>query len=389
MKAKITTTGQSASPLTAPRADTGLAHRAGVTLASLRKFAIAALATTIASVAATVNAGVNLEPTTPPGYSRPLTLFVSNGHILGAWAVGNKGNQAASSFEVGFYVNGTRTLVARINALPSGYMTYGVNAPFDSLPNGDSVVEIRVNDSRWVSEDSYADNIYSIRVTVNRGGGSGGGTPPAITRSEAGYQWPASLGYSSASRIISRATEQFNAQWTPVADFTNWRLSGSTGSYYKGTKYFGVLYSQSNPQTDVTGFLKYLPAMSGVLTSTTSAGEDCSGFISIAMELPSRQTTWSFDQASSYFTTVVQPGTLVRNAAKIQPGDAINSSSWGHVVLVVSAPVNGKVEVLEATADQGRNLNGTAQRWAVVKNTRSLSDLDANYCRVIRRSKLN
>jgi hypothetical protein len=94
----------------------------------------------------------------------------------------------------------------------------------------------------------------------------------------------------------------------------------------------------------------------------------------------------------------VQPGTLVNNAAKIQPGDAINSSKWaydtktktwsGHVVLVVSAPVNAKVDCLEATSDQGKNSSGVADRWTVVRTNRSLSDLDAKNCRVIRRNKL-
>lgn len=42
-------------------------------------------------------AGVNLETTTPPGYSKPLTLYIREGKILGAWGVGNKGNRDASA----------------------------------------------------------------------------------------------------------------------------------------------------------------------------------------------------------------------------------------------------------------------------------------------------
>lgn len=344
-------------------------------------------------VGATAQAGVNLVPSNPPGYSAPLTLYVSNNKIYGAWAVRDSGSSSASAFQAGFYVNGTRVFAATMNnGLYAGGSVYGTDAPFDSyLPNGVSTVELRVNDSRWVVEDNLYDNNYSFTVNVTRGSGSGGsgggGTTPPLTRAQAAYQWPA-FGYSSTSRIISRMTEMYSAQWKPSADFVEWRVTGSTGSYYKGTIYYGLPYSQSNPQVSVTGFLGYLPAMSGTLNSTSSAGVDCSGSISVAWELPSRHTTSTFDGSSSYFTTVVSPGTLVKNASKIQIGDAINSSSWGHVVLVASLPVNGKVAVLEATADQGTNANGAAQRWAVVRNTRSLSDLDANNCRVIRRARL-
>ena len=380
------------APFKAPRRELNsttraLFHRAGL-LASLVSLVTMALG-------ASALAGVNLaNDANPPRYSQPLTLYVRDGKIFGAFAVGNKGKSDASAFQVGFYVNGTRKLVATFNnGLRSGYMGYGTDAPFD-LPDGESVVEMQINDTRWLNEDTYADNNYRIRVTVNRGGG--GGTTPAISRSEASYKFPSSLGYSTPSRIISRANEMFNAQFVPVMDFTNWRLSGSTGSYFKGTKYYGLPYSQSNPPTDVAGFLKYVPAMMGVLTSITSAGVDCSSFISIVWELTSRHGTSTFDAPSSLFTTVVEPGTLVKNAAKIQAGDAINSSKWtyangqwsGHIVLVLSVQ-NGKVETLEATADQGRNLNGEAQRWSVVKNTRALSDLDTRNCRVIRRNRLN
>ena len=52
------------------------------------------------ALAASAHAGVNLETTTQPGYVKPLTLYVRDGHIYGAWAVGNKGNRDASAFEV-------------------------------------------------------------------------------------------------------------------------------------------------------------------------------------------------------------------------------------------------------------------------------------------------
>lgn len=340
------------------------------------------------ALGASALAGVNLaNDAKPPGYSQPLTVYQRDGKIYAAWAVGSNGSQDAPPFQVGFYVRGQRQLVATFsNGLRRGWMGYGTDAPLN-LPVGDSVVELKINDTRWTTEDKYSDNSYAITVRVN---GGGGGTPPvALTRSEAAYKFPSTLGNSSASRVISRMTDMFNAQWTPSANFVNYRASGESGGYTKGTRYYGLPYSQANPQTDVTGFIGYLPQMVGTLNSTSSAGVDCSGSISIAWQLPSRHTTSTFDvDNSSHFTTVVANGKLAVNASKIQPGDAIVSKSWGHMVLVTASPANGKVEVMEATADYGRNLNGDRQSWAVVKNTRSLSDLDAKYCRVIRRNKL-
>jgi hypothetical protein len=342
-------------------------------------------------LAASAQAGVNLIPSVPPGYSAPLTLYVENNKILGAWAVANSGNVTAAPHDVGFYVGGRRVFGTQItSSLAPRYGVWGKGAPFnDYLVNGENVVEVRVNDTRRVTEDTYNDNTYSVRVTVNRTGGGGGTPPTPLTRAEAGYKFPATLGNSSVSRIISRMNDMFVAQWVPSADFTNWLVRGTTWSYSKGTRYYGLPYSQANPQTDVTGFMGYLPAMKGTLNSTTAAGVDCSGSISIAWELPSRHATSTFDvSSSSYFTTVVSNGKLAANASKIQAGDAIVSKSWGHMVLVLSSPVNGKVALLESTVDQGTNANGTSQRRAVVKNTRSLSDLDAQNCRVIRRAKL-
>jgi hypothetical protein len=274
-------------------------------------------------------------------------------------------------------------------------MTYGTDAPFD-LPDGESTVELRVNDSQWITEDTFADNKYVIKVHVERGNGGGGGTPPLLTRAEATYKWPSSFGNSSVSRIVSRMTEMHTVQFQPTADFNNWGYTNRTTGkdvyspkYTRGTTYFGLPYSQCDP-VSVAGFLGYAPRMSGTLNWTTSAGIDCSRSIAQAMELPSNHNTKAFDtDTSPYFTSVVAPGTLVKNASKIQIADAIVSASWGHMVLVVGKPINGKVECLEATPGQGSNVNGQPDRWAVVRtNTRTLSDLDTENCRVIRRNKL-
>ena len=353
-------------------------------------------------VGTAAQAGVNLVPANPPGYSAPLSLYLSNNKIMGAWSVRNSGSNYASKFEVGFYVNGSRVLVATVsNGLPSGYPAYGTDAPLDAaIPNGLSKVELRVNDTRLAKEDSYTDNNYVFTVNVTRGSGSGSGsgggaTPTPLTRSEATYKWPATFGYSSVSRIISRMTDMHAAQWKPSVDFINWGYTDlKTGaavyspSYTKGTTCYGLPYSQCDPVT-VPGFLGYLPRMSGTLNWTTSAGLDCSRSIAIAMELPSNHNTTSFDtDKSSYFTSVVATGTLAKNASKIQIGDAIVSAWWGHMVLCIGNPVNGKIECLEATPGQGTNVNGQSQRWAVVRTSRSLADLDSNKCRVIRRNKL-
>jgi hypothetical protein len=346
------------------------------------------------ALGASAQAGVNLaNDAKPPGYSKALTVYQRDGKIYAAWAVGSNGSRDAGAFEVGFYVRGQRQLVATFRTgLRRGYRGYGTDAPLN-LPDGESVVEMKINDTRWVGEDSFADNNISIRVTVNRGGGAGVPTP--LTRAEATYQWPSTFGNSSVSRIIARMTEMHTAQWKPAANFTNWAYTDkNTGkdvyspSYAKGTTHSGLPYSQCNP-VSVAGFLGYLPRMSGTLNWTTSAGVDCSRSIAQAMELPSNHNTTAFDtDKSSYFTSVVAPGTLAKNASKIQPGDAIVSASWGHMVLVIGVPTNGKVEVLEATPDRGRNASGEAQYFSVVKNTRSLSDLDAENCRGIRRNKL-
>src|SRR5512135_1722055 len=97
---------------------------------------------------------------------------------------------------------------------------------------------------------------------------------------------------------ITRATIKANADlmidstWAPANTFTNYQYSGSYRTYYQGTTYTGVAYSQNNPQENWAEFRNAVANTSG---GSVGYGNDCSGFVSICWKLPLREVTGTFE----------------------------------------------------------------------------------------------
>ena len=183
---------------------------------------------------------------------------------------------------------------------------------------------------------------------------------------------------------ISRATIQSNADlmidstWVPKNTMTNWEYTSSSSgldvyyTYTKGVTYTGVAYSQNNPQENWTEFRN---AVTNTTGGTTYSGNDCSGFTSICWKLPGRKTTASFEsQLGTYWTSLGATGTAV--SASLLVGDALNSSSVGHVVLFLSYESTG-VNTMEQTPYHAQRKLRTYSNLAEYRPIRRLQLSDA------------
>lgn len=98
-------------------------------------------------------------------------------------------------------------------------------------------------------------------------------------------------------KIISRGKEMLNVEWTPEQDLDGWK---EQSSFPAGKKVVGIPYTQ-NQQRDADGFIEALSASDFYDSVTISGkkmpryGNDCSGFLSFAWDIP-RQTTYTFTE---------------------------------------------------------------------------------------------
>ncbi len=156
---------------------------------------------------------------------------------------------------------------------------------------------------------------------------------------------------------ITRATIKANADlmidstWVPKNTFTNWQYGSSYQVYTKGVTYTGVAYSQSNPQDNWSEFRNYVTNTSG---GSVNYGNDCSGFASICWKLPSREVTAWFESklgGTAKWFSLGDIGTAA--TAPLVMGDALNSSSVGHIVLFLNRESTG-VRTMEQTPDNAQ-----------------------------------
>lgn len=177
---------------------------------------------------------------------------------------------------------------------------------------------------------------------------------------------------------ITRATIQANADgmidftWTPKNTFTNFQYGSTYKTYYKGTTYSGVAYSQNNPQENLAEFLNAVTNTSG---GSVGYGNDCSGFASICWRLPARKTTALFEsQLGTYWTSLGDIGTAA--TAPLITGDALNSSSVGHIVLFLNHESTG-VRTMEQTPSYAQRKLRTYSNVAQYRPIRRLQIVDA------------
>lgn len=165
---------------------------------------------------------------------------------------------------------------------------------------------------------------------------------PALSHAWSGDTW----GSETRSTMESIATKMMVNTWTPKNTMYNFGYGSTYRYFYKGTTYTGTAYSQNNPQESWSEFLN---AVNNTAGGTTGFGNDCSGFASMAWKLPSRYTTWTFENDASnsggYVSSLGAVGSGPNVSLKL--GDALNASSY-HIILFKKY-VSGGVMSMEQT----------------------------------------
>lgn len=146
-------------------------------------------------------------------------------------------------------------------------------------------------------------------------------------------------------RYVQNANSMVNYKWTPTQNLTGWK-----GNYVfkAGTTYSGIPYTQSPNQTNLAAFQGALTKSDFYSTYTNSSGKmprygnDCSGFLSFAYEIP-RQTTAQFvngiksgtyKKIGSYDPNNLKQNDLLSSYSKLTAGDAVVKS--GHAMFVAN-----------------------------------------------------
>src|ERR1035438_6805217 len=177
---------------------------------------------------------------------------------------------------------------------------------------------------------------------------------------------------------ITRATIKANADlmidstWVPKNTFTNWQYGSSYLTYTKGGTYTGVAYSQGNPQDNWSDFYSFVTNTSG---GSVNYGNDCSGFTSICWKLPTREVTSTFEsQLGTYFTSLGDIGSAATTPLLV--GDALNSSSVGHIVMFLDFESSG-VRTMEQTPNNAQRKIRSFSNLAQYRPIRRLQISDA------------
>lgn len=155
-------------------------------------------------------------------------------------------------------------------------------------------------------------------------------------------------GSISRSTIKALADAMIDATWSPKNTFTNFQYGSTYRTYYQGTNYTGVAYSQNNPQENLAEFLN---AVTNTAGGSVGYGNDCSGFVSICWKLPARKTTALFEsQLGTYWVSLGDFGSAA--TAPLLMGDALNAPS-DHIVLFLNHESTG-IRTMEQTPNNAQ-----------------------------------
>ena len=173
---------------------------------------------------------------------------------------------------------------------------------------------------------------------------------------------PVHAATTSQKNIVARANYLYSQTWICKQTVSGWRgnYTFSKGSTYRlpygqpinSGKYigFGVSIEDFLAAANTAGSVFYKSRSSYGSTHSVYYAIDCSAFVSWCWGV-SRKTTYSISQIS---TSLGAP--TVANTSKLQLGDALNSRSAGHVVLVTGLTYSGstltKIEITEQTPPQ-------------------------------------
>ena len=198
------------------------------------------------------------------------------------------------------------------------------------------------------------------------------------------YAWKGESPFEAISRetIIRRASEMTNFSWSPVNAITNWNYTNSAGTdvyyiYNAGTIYDGEAYSQTTPYDQYNWSDFYSAVNDSNTKGYTKIGNDCAGFVSINWKLPTRYTTWNFENDAvadgGYVTSLGAKGDGIHSILGLLYGDALvkRTISEGHIILFESYLSNGSgISAIEQTPD--RALRHSTWSWSRLASYRPI-----------------
>ncbi len=147
-------------------------------------------------------------------------------------------------------------------------------------------------------------------------------------------------------RYVSNASGMVSYQWTPTQTLTGWR---GQYTFVAGTSYRGIPYSQTPHQTNLASFQTALEKSDFYSTYANAAGvvmprygNDCSGVVSFAYEIPRQNTTQfvnslkngSYHIVGSYDPNNVTTSDLLNSYPSMIAGDALVKQ--GHAMFVAN-----------------------------------------------------
>jgi Immunoglobulin domain len=187
---------------------------------------------------------------------------------------------------------------------------------------------------------------------------------PAIASALALLLLPrAALGWSGDTWAnITRATIKSNADlmidstWAPKNTITNWEYGTTYHTYTKNVAYTGVPYSQTYNIAGMVqqNWTEFRNAVTNTSGGTVAYGNDCSGFTSICWKLPTREVTATFESklgGTAKWFSLGDIGTAA--TAPLVMGDALNSSSVGHIIMFLNYETTG-VRTMEQTPNNAQ-----------------------------------
>jgi hypothetical protein len=156
--------------------------------------------------------------------------------------------------------------------------------------------------------------------------------------------------------IKANADQMIDSTWVPKNTFTNFQYGSTYRTYYKGTTYTGVAYSQTYAVANMVQetWAEFRNSVTNTSGGTVGYGNDCSGFTSICWKLPTREVTATFESklgGTAKWFSLGDIGTAA--TAPLVMGDAINSSSDGHIVMFLNYDTGG-VRTMEQTPNNAQ-----------------------------------
>jgi len=178
------------------------------------------------------------------------------------------------------------------------------------------------------------------------------------------YAWDGDKwGPMKREEIISIAKEMIDSPWSPNKICRGWNVSYEPPEFYPGKTYYGMLYTQNNPQENWEEFLAgitNLPYDYYGYWGTNNRwynyyGTDCSGFVSICWKLPERYSTTLFYEDANGSRKYCYPLGSIGSSTSVSllSGDALNSKG-NHIILFSHYSTSNTIISLEQTPNNAK-----------------------------------